>query len=66
MDLSRLAVAMISEADIALRYRRFKWFFSEVRFDYDVLAWPIVNLFVFEQPFYLILGRTNWQWGRKT
>lgn len=65
MDLSRLAVAMESEADIASRYRRLQRFFSQVRFDYDALARLIVSLFGFDQqPFYLTLDRTNWQWGK--
>lgn len=66
MDLTRLAVAMESNADVNSRYRRLQRFFSEVRFDYDAIARLIVSLFDFEQqPFYLTLDRTNWQWGKK-
>ncbi|GEM_PF-1985433 len=66
MDLSRLAVAMGSSAEVAFRYRRLQRFFSEVRFDYDALARLIVCLFGFDRkPFYLTLDRTNWQWGKK-
>ena len=62
MDLTRLALAMESDADVNSRYRRLQRFFSEVRFDYDALARLIVSLFGFDQqPFYLTLDRTNWQ-----
>ena len=66
MDLSRLAVAMESGADVSSRYRRLQRFFREVHVDYDALARFIMNLFGFErQSFYLTLDRTNWQWGKQ-
>ena len=66
MDLSRLALAMESDADVSSRYRRLQRFFREVHVDYDALARFIMNLFGFEQQaFYLTLDRTNWQWGKQ-
>lgn len=66
MNLSRLAVAMDSPAEISARYRRLQRFFSEVRFDYDALARLIMQLFdIGDEPYYLTLDRTNWRWGKK-
>ncbi|MEZ5534871.1 MAG: IS4 family transposase [Thiolinea sp.] len=66
MDLGLLAVAMDSPAEVSSRYRRLQRFFSEVHFDYDALARLIYSLFGFaQQPVYLTLDRTNWQWGKK-
>ena len=66
INLSYLATAMDSGAEIASRYRRFQRFFSEVRFDYDALARFIMLMFDFgQQPYYLTLDRTNWKWGKK-
>ena len=49
MDLSRLALAMESDADVSSRYRRLQRFFREVHVNYDALARFIMNLFGFEQ-----------------
>lgn len=65
MDLSKLAVAMTSQAEATSRYRRLQRFFQQVRFDYDAIAQLIMSLFDFESgPIYLTMDRTNWKWGK--
>ena len=66
VNLTRIANAMGGKAEIDSRYRRLQRFFSEVRFDYDIIAKLIFNLFVFsKKEFYLSIDRTNWQWGER-
>lgn len=65
INLTQLAVAFASEADPKSRYRRLQRFFASVVFDYDAIARLIMQLFGFnDQPYYLTLDRTNWQWGK--
>ena len=66
INLTQLATAFSSQADIKSRYRRLQRFFQEVRFDYDMLARLIMEeLFDFYEKVYLTLDRTNWKWGEK-
>lgn len=46
-------------------YRRLQRFFSQVHFNYEVVAKLLFTLCGFSQgKHYLILDRTNWQWGK--
>lgn len=65
VNLSELAVAMVSRAEIASRYKRLQRFFSQWRLDYDVIAKFIFNLFFQNKKVYLTIDRTNWYWGKK-
>ena len=65
VNLTQLALAFSSLATPSSRYRRLQRFFAEVIFDYDALAQCIMNMFDFEENgYYLVLDRTNWQWGK--
>jgi hypothetical protein len=66
INLTQLALAFASSADVKSRYRRLQRFFQEVIFDYDAIAHLIMQLFDFHGKFYyLSLDRTNWKWGEK-
>ena len=65
INLTQLALAFSSDAELNSRYRRLQRFFGEVVFDYDALASLIMGLFSFhDTDYYLTLDRTNWKWGR--
>lgn len=56
---------MFGQVQIDSNYRRLQRFFSGFWMDYNGLAKLIVSLFKFNQgKHYLILDRTNWQWGK--
>jgi hypothetical protein len=66
VNLTRLACIVFGHASQASHYRRLQRFFSEFRFDYNILARLIFTLFGFsEGAHYLVLDRTNWQWGKR-
>ena len=66
INLTRISLYYVSEAEPKSRYRRLQRFFREVVFDYDKIAELIMQLYDFHgQTYYLTLDRTNWQWGKK-
>lgn len=65
VNLSEIAVAFASEAEISSRYKRLQRFFAQFKFDYSQVACWIFNLFFSEnKPLYLTIDRTNWYWGK--
>lgn len=65
VNLKKLACALFGSAQVDSHYRRLQRFLSGFRLDYNALARMIVALFKFDQgQHYLILDRTNWQWGQ--
>ncbi len=64
VNLSELAVAMSSKAQVSSRYRRLQRFFSEHEFNYDMIARFIFHLFFSKKRVYLTIDRTNWYWGK--
>ena len=66
VNLTRLACMTFGKACQMSHYRRLQRFFSLFRFDYNGLAKAIFALFnLSEGKHYLILDRTNWQWGKR-
>ena len=66
INLTQIAIAFTSDADVKSRYRRLQRFFCEVSFDYNAIARLIMGMFDFyNQSYYLTLDRTNWRWGKK-
>ena len=64
VNLSELAVALMSPATIGSRYKRLQRFFAQFRIEYDVIAKLIFKLFFSGQKLYLTIDRTNWFWGK--
>lgn len=65
VNLKKIANSMFGNAIVNSNYRRLQRFFSSCRFDYNGLAKLLFNMFNFNQgKHYLILDRTNWQWGK--
>lgn len=64
VNLSELAVAMMSRAEISSRYKRLQRFFAQFRLDYIVIAKFIFNLFFSGKKIYITIDRTNWFWGK--
>jgi hypothetical protein len=64
INLTKIANAYPSKAEPDSRYRRMQRFIHDYPINFDTVAWFIMKRFNFDnQPFYLILDRTNWQWG---
>lgn len=65
VNLSEIAVAFASEAEVNSRYKRLQRFFAHFKMDYTLLARWIFKLFFSpHQSVYLTLDRTNWYWGK--
>jgi hypothetical protein len=66
VNLKKLACAMFGRAQPDSSYRRLQRFFSQFRINYNHFAKLMVSLFRLNQgKHYLILDRTNWQWGKR-
>lgn len=66
VNLSEIAVAFSSKAEISSRYKRLQRFFGKFKIDYTILARILFKLFFNEtQKIYLTIDRTNWYWGKK-
>jgi hypothetical protein len=65
VNLSEIAVAFDTEAQVGSRYKRLQRFFRYMKIDYVQVACWIFKLF-FPQggKFYLTVDRTNWFWGK--
>ena len=64
VNLSELAVAMASKAEIDSRYKRLQRFFRQFSLDYNLIAKFIFQLFFAGKQVYLTIDRTNWFWGK--
>lgn len=66
VNMKRLACAIFSQSKVDSSYRRLQRFFASFFMDYNSLARLIINLFQFNKgKHYLIMDRTNWQWGKR-
>jgi hypothetical protein len=66
VNLSEIAVAFCSKAEIDSRYKRLQRFFRKFSIDYTVIARLIFKLFFSgNQKIYLTIDRTNWYWGKQ-
>ena len=66
INLKKIACIMFGTAKPDSSYRRLQRFFAFFKMDYNMLAKLIMSLFHLDQgKHYLILDRTNWQWGKK-
>lgn len=65
VNLKKLSCAIFGDSKVDSTYRRLQRFFAHFQMDFNGLAKLIVSLFEFNQgKHYLILDRTNWQWGK--
>lgn len=64
VNLSEIAVVMISRAEVSSKYKRLQRFFRNFRIDYNVIAKFIFNLFFSDKDVYITIDRTNWFWGK--
>lgn len=64
VNLSEIAVVMISRAEVSSRYKRLQRFFRSFCIDYNVIAKFIFNLFFAGKDVYITVDRTNWFWRK--
>lgn len=66
VNLSEIAVAFSSKANVNSRYKRLQRFFAKFKIDYTLIARFIFKLFFSEdQKIYLTIDRTNWYLGKQ-
>jgi hypothetical protein len=66
VNLTELATAFPSPAQPESRYRRIQRFLADYTINFDSVAGFIMRWFDFlENDYYLVIDRTNWQWGNK-
>lgn len=66
VNLSEIAVAFSSKANVNSRYKRLQRFFAKFKMDYPIIARFIFKLFFSDtQKIYLTIDRTNWYWGKQ-
>ena len=67
INLTELAMGFPSTVKLESRYRRIQRFISDYPLNFDGVAHFIMMWFGFlESDYYLVMDRTNWQWGKKT
>ena len=65
VNLKKLACALFGNTKVDSNYRRLQRFFAHFRMNFNSLARLIVSIVGFDKGrHYLILDRTNWQWGK--
>jgi hypothetical protein len=65
VNLSEIAVAFTSKAEVSSRYKRIQRFFGKFKIDYSVIArWIFKLFFSNDKSLYLLIDRTNWFWGK--
>lgn len=64
INLARIAAAFQTECQEESAYRRVCRFFTNFSFDLSTIAPFVLNLFIFNGKYILILDRTNWKWGK--
>ena len=66
VNLSEIAVAFSSHANVSSRYKRLQRFFAKFHFDYTKIARWIFRLFLtLDEKVYITIDRTNWYWGKQ-
>lgn len=66
VNLSEVSIAFASKANIQSRYKRLQRFFATFNIDYaQVARWMFKLFFRKDEKVYILLDRTNWQWGKK-
>ncbi len=66
INLTELAMGFPSTVKLESRYRRIQRFISDYPINFDGVARFIMMWFGFlESDYYLVIDRTNWQWGKK-
>lgn len=64
VNLSEIALAFPSKADVSSRYKRLQRFFRHFEINYTIIARWIFKLFLSDKQIYLAIDRTNWFWGK--
>ena len=66
VNLREVAVAISGSAQIDSRYKRLNRFFGHFKIDILVITRWLFKLFYPDnKPVYLIIDRTNWNWGER-
>lgn len=65
VNLTQVAEAFQTTVKEESTYRRIQRFFKEFSFDMSCIVLLVLNLFVMDGKFTLIIDRTNWKWGKK-
>lgn len=65
VNLSQIANSFHTEAKQDSSYRRIRRFFKDFSFDTSIFVVVVLNLFIKDGKFTLLLDRTNWKWGKK-
>jgi hypothetical protein len=64
VNFSKLAVQIISEAQIESKVRQIQRFFAEYALDTDLIAKLIFKMLPHKPPYRLTMDRTNWKFGQ--
>lgn len=64
-NMAQIAEAFHTKVKGESSYRRIQRFFKEFSFDMSCIVVLVLNLFVMNGKFTLIMDRTNWKWGKK-
>lgn len=65
VNLTQIATAFQGKASLDSHYKRLQRFFRGFSFDMSCVFEIILNIFQFEGKVWLIIDRTNWQFGKK-
>lgn len=66
VNLQEIALAFGGESKVESHYRRIQRFFALFHIDFVQIARWIYKLYICQdQPFYLVIDRTNWYWGKQ-
>lgn len=65
VNMTQIAEAFQTTVKGESSYRRIQRFFKEFSFDMSFIVVLVLNLFVMNGKFTLIMDRTNWKWGKK-
>lgn len=66
INLTEIAIGFAGDTQPGSRYRRVQRFINSHPINFDSVAWFVMALFGFiDRPYYLVMDRTNWKWGKK-
>lgn len=65
VNLTQIATAFQGKASVDSHYKRLQRFFRSFKFDMSSVVEMILQMFPIEGKVWLIIDRTNWQFGRK-
>jgi hypothetical protein len=65
VNLTQIATAFQGKASLDSHYKRLQRFFRSFSFDLSCVFEIILNIFQFEDKLWLLIDRTNWQFGKK-